>query len=135
MVSISVLVSFWYPLLNTVLLCLGSLILYQDQKLANIEKTSLRIILQDNYVSYEAALEMCGLTSLSERRASHLLAFARSASCHPVHGHKMFPRNPGIQNINAIRNREVFQVNFSRGAVYYNSTIPMAHNGQRPTTG
>ena len=103
-----------------------SLTLEQDRKLANIEKTSLRIILQDNYVSYEAALEMCGLTSLSERRAAHLLAFARRASRHPVHGPKMFPRNPDIQNIQDIRNREVFLVNFSRGAAYYNSTIPTA---------
>ena len=103
-----------------------SLTVEQSRKLTNIEKTSLRIILQDNYISYEAALEMCALTSLSERRTNHLLAFARRTSRHPVYGPKMFPRNPEIEDIQDIRNREKFQVNFSRGAAYYTSTIPTA---------
>ena len=103
-----------------------SLTTEQDRKLTNIEKTSLRIILKENYVSYEAALEMCALTSLSERRAAHLLAFARRTSRHPVYGPKMFPHNPQINDTQDLRDREKFQVNFSRGAAYYKSTIPTA---------
>ena len=111
-----------------------SLTVEQDRKLTNIEKTALRIILQDNYVSYEAALEMTGLSSLSERRAAHLLSFSRRASRHPFHGPRMFPINPDIQDIHNLRNREKYHVNFSRGAAYFNSTIPTAQRLLNNTT-
>ena len=55
----------------------SSLTQAQERKLTNIKKISPRIILQENYVSYEAALEMTGLSSLKERHAAHLLAFAK----------------------------------------------------------
>ena len=106
----------------------------QDRKLSNIEKTALRIILQDNYISYEAALEMTGLSSLSDRRAAHLLSFSRRASRHPVHGPRMFPLNPDIQDIHNLRTREKFHVNFSRGATYFKSTIPTAQRLLNSTT-
>ena len=111
-----------------------SLTVEQDRKLTNIEKTALRIILQDNYVSYEAALEMTGLSSLSERRAAHLLSFSRRASQHPFHGPRMFPINPDIQDIHNLRNGEKYHVNFSRGAAYFNSTIPTAQRLLNKTT-
>ena len=44
-----------------------SLTCEQERKHTNIEKTALKIKLHDNYISYEAALEMTGITSLSER--------------------------------------------------------------------
>ena len=106
----------------------------QDRKLTNIEKTALRIILQDNYVLYETALEMTGLSSLSERRAAHLLSFSRRASRHPFHGPRMFPINPDIQDFHNLRNRDKYHVNFSRGAAYFNSTIPKAQRLQNKTT-
>ena len=67
--------------------------LEQERKLTNIEKTSLRIILKDMYVSFEAALEMSGLTSLTQRRAAHLLRFAKLSAPHPIHGPRMFLLN------------------------------------------
>ena len=39
-----------------------------SQKLERIQKTCLRVILGEMYVSYEGALEMCGLQNLSQRR-------------------------------------------------------------------
>ena len=49
------------------------------QKLSNtiqaIQKASLRVILGVMYVSYEAALEMCGLLTLHERREHRSLQF------------------------------------------------------------
>ena len=39
-----------------------------SKKIESIQKTSLKVILGDNYISYEAAMEMCGLESLSQRR-------------------------------------------------------------------
>ena len=92
--------------------CATSLTVKQERKLSNIEKTALTIIIQDNYISYEAALEMTGLSSLSDRRAAHLLSFSRRASRHPVHGPRMFPLNPDIQDIHNLRTREKFHVNF-----------------------
>ena len=103
-----------------------SLTCEQERKLTNIENTALRIILHDNYVSYDAALEMTGLTSLSERRAAHLLSFSRRASRHPVHGPRMFPPSENTEEIHNIRNPEKFKVHFARGAAYFRSTIPTA---------
>ena len=37
----------------------------QSDKIERIQKTCLRVILGEMYVSYEAALEMCGLQTLS----------------------------------------------------------------------
>ena len=103
-----------------------SLTAEQARKLTNIERTSLKIILQESYISYETALEWTGLTSLSDRRAAHLLKFSQSTARHPIHGPRMFPLNTDIQEIQNIRNREKYKVNFARGAAYYSSTIPSA---------
>ena len=43
-----------------------SLTIEQAQKFTNKERTSLKIILKDMYVSYNSPLEMCGLSSISE---------------------------------------------------------------------
>ena len=104
----------------------SSLTQEQERKLTNIERTCLKIILKDMYVSYESALEMTGLISLSKRRSAHLLRFAQVAARHPVHGPRMFSENPDPQDINNIRDQEKFKVNFARGAAYFNSTIPTA---------
>ena len=69
---------------------------------------------------------MCGLTSISERRSSHLLRFSQIAARHPVHGPLMFPLNDNNQDDLNIRTREKFKVNFARGAAYFSSTIPTA---------
>ena len=44
----------------------SSLTQQQSNKLEKIQKTSLRVILGDMYVDYAAALEMCGIQTLSE---------------------------------------------------------------------
>ena len=75
------------------------------------------------YVSYESALEMTGLISLSKRCSAPLLRFAQVSAHHPVHGPRMFPENQDIHNP---RDKEKLNVNFARGAVYFNSTIPTA---------
>ena len=56
--------------------------------------------------------------------------FSRRASRHPVHGPRMFPLNPDIQDIHNLRTRGKFHVSFSHGASYFKSTIPTAkqHN-------
>ena len=51
--------------------------------LERVQKICLRIILRENYVSYEAALEMCGLDPLYETREDRCLHFAERCLKHP----------------------------------------------------
>ena len=64
----------------------------QSYKLERIQKVCLRIILGDMYVDYESALEMCGLTLLSERREDRGLSFALKCVNHP-RNKRLFPLN------------------------------------------
>ena len=54
----------------------SSLTQEQSNKLENIQKTSLKIILGTNFVDYQAACEITVLKKLEKRRQSRLLAFA-----------------------------------------------------------
>ena len=93
-----------------------SLTLRKSEKLEHIESTWLKIILDVNYVSYSAALEMCGLKRLSERRNEKQLSFSlkclKNYFCK-----KMFPQNNPSK-------KERFVVNFARTEQYFNSAIP-----------
>ena len=55
----------------------SSLTVEQSEKLEQIQKICLKVILGDMYVSYSSALEMTGLKPLSERRQHRCLDFAR----------------------------------------------------------
>ena len=100
----------------------SSLTLQQSQKIEKIQKTSLKVILGDMYVSYAAALEMCGLDSLSDRREQRCLEFSLKSVKHPKNG-RLFPLNPST-NQHFIRQKEVFQVNFAKTDEYKKSAIP-----------
>ena len=97
-----------------------------DQQSASIERcqaVSLRVILQENFVSYSAALEMTGLSRLSERRLSRCLDF--SLKCRKdIHNARFFPLNPNLSNTLETRGREHFKVNFCRTKKYQDSAIP-----------
>jgi hypothetical protein len=93
-----------------------------SRKLESIQKTCLRVILGDMYVSYEAALEMSGLDSLEERREKRSLSFAKKCTKHPTN-HTMFPPNPSTDT-HEVRSREVYMVNKARTEAYRKSTIP-----------
>ena len=51
----------------------------QDKKIEKIQKTSSKIILQDQYIGSEAACQLTGLSSLAQRRQSRYLTFPRHA--------------------------------------------------------
>ena len=87
-----------------------------------VQKTCLRIILGDNYVSYEAALEMCNLSTLFDRRESRCLSFVHKCLKHNVHK-RMFPLNFNNEQ-NKHRSREKYTVNFARTTTYQISAIP-----------
>ena len=48
----------------------------QINSIERVQKTCLRVILGENYVSYGAALEMCNLKTLFQRREDRCLSFA-----------------------------------------------------------
>ena len=61
----------------------SSLTVEQNNKLEQIQKVCLKIIIGEMYVSYSAALEMSGLKLSSERRKDRCLDFAEKCSRHP----------------------------------------------------
>ena len=95
--------------------------LTQDQinSLERVQKTCLKVILGDNHVSYSAALEMCSLETLFERRETRCLSFVKKCLKHPVHN-RMFPLNENNEHIS----REKYVVNFARTDAYKMSAIP-----------
>ena len=70
----------------------SSLTQCQSNKLENIQKTCLKVILGDMYISYSAALEMCCLETLYDRRQKRCLEFALKNMKHN-RNKKMFPLN------------------------------------------
>ena len=94
----------------------------QTQDLERIQKTCLKIILAENYVSYEAALEMCALDTLHDRREQRCLVFSLKSAYHPLNS-RLFPQNSsGI--ISKPRQNEKYEVNFARTSAYQDSAIP-----------
>ena len=95
----------------------------QAAALERCQSVCLKVILQDNYISHEAALEMTGLEKLEDRRLQRCLDFSKKCLQHPINK-RMFPLNPNLNNQQNIRDREKFKVNFAYKNFYKNSTIP-----------
>ena len=100
----------------------SSLTVEQSNRIERIQKTCLRVILSDMYVDYQAALEMTGLESLSDRREQRALKFSMKAIKHE-RNRKLFPLNPTAGIFNT-RYNERFYVNFASTSAYRNSAIP-----------
>ena len=99
-----------------------SLTTEQSRKLENIQKVCLKVILGDNYISYEAALEMTGLKTLFQRRQDRCLKYGLKALKHPQNS-KMFPVS-SVENVYDVRNKEKYHVNFAATESYKRSAIP-----------
>ena len=84
-------------------------------------KNSLEMI-EKTYVSYSAALEMCSLTTLFQRREDRCLSFAQKCLKDP-YLRSMFLLNPNNTN-NKYTSREVFKVNFARTDTYKTPALP-----------
>ena len=100
----------------------ASLTQEETRKIEMIQKTCLRVILGEMYVSYTAALEMCGLQSLADRRQKRCLDFALKCAQHPKM-ERLFPQNLETGEHN-LRQREKFKVNFASTKAYQNSAVP-----------
>ena len=102
----------------------SSLTVAQATDIERIQKTSLKVILGDNYVDYPAALEMSGLQTLYERRERRCLDFALKSLKHPINS-RMFPINSNLGGEGMeVRSRETFEVNFARTEQYRMSAVP-----------
>ena len=100
----------------------SSLTVKQSNKLETIQKTCLRIILGEDYTSYDAALSSTGLLSLNARREKRELSFALKCAKHPTN-RSMFPLTPS-QDPHNVRKREIFKVNQAKTETYRTSAIP-----------
>ena len=99
----------------------SSLTVAQSHKIENIQKTSLKIILAEDYIDYPASCERTGLLMLSDRRKNRCLAFAKRCLSNPQ-TKDMFPLNR--HSSLDIRNTEKYLVNFAHTENYLNSAVP-----------
>ena len=89
----------------------------QCKKIEVIQKASLKIILDKDYINYESALNMCSIDTLANRRQERMEKF--SLKCiNDKFNNKIFPTNK-IPN-----NREAYEVNFARTNKYLKSAVP-----------
>ena len=93
----------------------------QEQMLERCQSVCLKIILQEMYVSYEAALEISGLETLKSRREVRCLDFAQKCIRHPSN-QRLFPLNDNT--LHNVRTREKYLVNFAHTTTYQRSAIP-----------
>ena len=102
----------------------SSLTQQQSEMLERVQKVCLRVLLNEMYVDYESALEMCSLTTLFSRRVIRSKNFCLKAIKHKKHKN-MFPLSKTYtENIHNVRNPEKFTVNFASGETYKKSSIP-----------
>ena len=96
----------------------------KSQKLENVQKICIKVILGENYTGYDDALEYCGLDSLSVRREKKCLNFGLKSLLHPIHS-EMFPVNQQtLTNQDRNRDSEHFRVNWAKSDSYKSSAIP-----------
>ena len=93
-----------------------------DNYIERLQKNALRIILKEDYISYENALEMSNLNSLVERRESLCLKFAKSCVKNDT-VKDMFPLNPIEYHVDT-RDREEFQVTMAHTERLKKSAVP-----------
>ena len=99
----------------------SSLTVENFHDLERVQKTALRIILQDEYISDSNALAVTGLSTLFQRRSQLCMKFAKASLKHPQMK-KMFPLNTKQCDMQT-RFREKFQVTKSRTERLKNSAI------------
>jgi hypothetical protein len=100
----------------------SSLTLENFQDLERVQKNALRIILQENYLSYSNALDITGIPTLFERRAQLCLKFAKSCLKNEEM-RNIFPTNDVPSNMET-RFREKYKVTASRTERLKNSAVP-----------
>ena len=98
----------------------SSLTTGQELELERVQKVALRVILKNNYESYDQALKVSGLISLKERRVQLCMKFATKC-VKSERNRDMFPRK---QFVRTTRNPEKFIVTSSKTDRLKDSAIP-----------
>ena len=75
--------------------------------LERVQRTACHVILQNNYETYQNALNTLNLETLVQRRESLCLKFAQKCTKHPK-AKQLFPLNPEVKH--HLRKREKFYV-------------------------
>ena len=91
--------------------------------LERVQKTALRIILGNRYKSYTNALNILNLQSLSDRRRSLCLNFAKKSAIHPKFKHN-FPLNEKshrmkLRKIEKFKVFRAFSARFRKSSIIY----------------
>ena len=92
----------------------------QELELEQVQKVALRIILKEEYVSYDNALDLCSLQKLGDRRNQLCYNFAKKCTKNPKTS-GMFPLNIPLKNT---RNPEKYMVTPANTNRLANSAIP-----------
>ena len=99
----------------------SSLTQEQSRKIENIQKTCLKIILQDEYQDYVSACQYFNISSLLQRREDRSLIFARRCLDNKEMS-RFFPQVPILPQ-QVLRAPDKYVVNFAHGTKYQNSAI------------
>ena len=89
--------------------------------LERVQKSAIKVILQDKFKGYKQGLAQLGLEDLSSRRKNLCLDFARKCVKNPKLTH-MFPKNPKSHIMNTRKN-EIFEVHHANTGRYQDSAI------------
>jgi hypothetical protein len=98
----------------------SSITMEESNAIERVQKTALKMILRDNYLDYQSALDLTGLSTLSERRKQLSLNFARKC-LKSEESADLFPLN--VKSVNT-RPHEKYYVTPARTARLANSAIP-----------
>ena len=104
----------------------SSLTLENLTDLERVQKNSLKIILQNEYLAYGQALEHVGLESLYDRRENLCLNFARKCTTSSnLHIQSMFPyKYNDLHTTTQTRNSERFRVQMAHKDRFKKSALP-----------
>ena len=91
------------------------------QDLERVQKSALRIILKEEYQTYEQALESLGMSKLSSRREKMCLKFAKNCSKNEL-TKDIFPLNPA--NGMDTRGKQTFKVQHANTDRLKDSAVP-----------
>ena len=98
----------------------SSLTFEDSNNLERVQKSAIKIILNEQYEDYDKGLEILNLQSLYNRRITLCENFAENTTKHEKLN-SMFPRN---DNESKTRNPEQFKVNMAFTERYKNSSVP-----------
>ena len=104
----------------------SSLTKQNENDLERVQKVALKIILKNNYISYENALNVLELETLKDRRERLMLTFAQKCLKNPKMKH-LFPPSTSTHPME-IRSHEHFQVLYANTERFKNSSIIYMQN-------